>query len=114
MLDPALFDVTTLILNGDDDAHGSYLPLIVQGKIGARTAWRAGDTGRGIRVAVLDTGVDATHPDLRGQIAATKNFTHAPGVTDRNGHGTFVAGEVAGTGAAADGERRGVAFGARL
>jgi hypothetical protein len=77
-------------------------------------AWRAGDTGRAIRVAVLDTGVDATHPDLRGQIVAEKNFSSSRGVTDRFGHGTFVAAQVAGTGAAADGERRGVAFGAKL
>lgn len=32
VLDPALFDVTTLIANGDDNAHRSYLPLIVQGQ----------------------------------------------------------------------------------
>ena len=32
VLDPALFDVTTLIANGDDDTHRSYLPLVVQGR----------------------------------------------------------------------------------
>ncbi|MBV9853232.1 MAG: S8 family serine peptidase [Streptosporangiaceae bacterium] len=215
VLDPALFDVTTLIRDGDDDAHRSYLPLIVQGgagtsaasaaralspalrqgtvlssigaiavrepkatavqaghalaamapaaarpgriapgtggdlryiwldrtvrvvgepasrlapraaarraqldhnlvQIGAATAWRAGDTGRGIKIAVLDTGIDATHPDLRGQILLARNFSGSPGVADRFGHGTFVAGQIAGTGAAAAGERRGVAFGAKL
>ncbi len=169
VLDPALFNVTTLIQNGDDDAHRSSLPLIVQGhpsglaalptlvrgfdlssigavaaaeprraaarvggalaamasavaragrispqvtggmgyvwldrtirvadavparvladivahravldhnlvQIGAPVAWRAGDTGAGVKVAVLDTGVDGTFPDLRGQIAAERNL----------------------------------------
>src|SRR5215469_2578493 len=37
VLDPALFDVTTLILNGDDDAHRSFLPLIVQGRAAGAT-----------------------------------------------------------------------------
>lgn len=208
VLDPALFDVTTLIQNGDDDAHSSSVPLIVQGgggrsgaaaaarlapsarvgqalasidavavsvpkaaaaaqgkalaatasavvrsrhasvlavtgigrvwldqtmrvsvaaggtaggpldhnlvQIGAPAAWARGDTGRGVTVAVLDTGVDATHPDLAGQIVAAKNFTSSPDTVDRFGHGTFVASEIAGSGAAADGKRRGVAFASRL
>ena len=49
-----------------------------------------------------------------GKIAAAKNFTSSSSVTDHLGLGTFMAGQVAGTGAAADGQRRGVAFGARL
>lgn len=209
VLDPTLFDVGALIKNGDDDAHRSFLPLIVQDfrggraaaaamspvsrpsvilpsigaaavrepradaaregaslaqmalavlrarrvtpaatrgvryiwldqtvralggaarptvaaplrdhyltQIGAPIAWRNGDEGDGVRVAVLDTGVEAAHPDLRGQVVAVRNFTGEPGgVTDKFGHGTFVAAEIAGTGRASGGERRGVAFGARL
>src|SRR5450755_4431105 len=83
-------------------------------QIGAPAAWRAGDTGRRVTVAVLDTGVDAAHPDLKGQIVAEQNFSASGSMADKVGHGTFVAGEVAGTGAASGGERRGVAFGARL
>ncbi|HEX9624050.1 MAG TPA: hypothetical protein VF979_06705 [Streptosporangiaceae bacterium] len=44
-------------------------------QIGAPVAWRRGDTGAGVKVAVLDTGVDGAFPDLRGQISAERNFT---------------------------------------
>ncbi|KAB2348498.1 S8 family serine peptidase [Actinomadura rudentiformis] len=193
VLDPRLFDVTTLIRQGYDDARSKELPLIVAGNAGVRTlgarrerelssigavavrqpkgqgvrlgpaltsrssgirhiwldqkvktssspavsravsptiraakldrnltqvgapaAWKAGFTGRGIAVAVLDTGVDATHPDLAGRIAETKNFSTAEDVADRDGHGTHVAATVAGTGKAAGGERTGVAPDASL
>lgn len=50
--------------------------------------------GRGVRVAVLDTGIDRTHPDLRTAISATRDFT-GTGIRDLNGHGTHVAGIIA-------------------
>jgi subtilisin family serine protease len=47
-----------------------------------------------VKVAVVDSGIDATHPDLAGRIADTRSFV--PGsVVDTTGHGTFVAGEIA-------------------
>ena len=195
-LDPALFDVTTLILDGYDDARTRDLPLIVRpggqarqamadplvaGLAGTRAlpsiaavsgrhskatgaefvrsvsaraakpnsagpspkvwldrrvrataapadrldanlrqvsapqAWDAGYTGKGARVAVLDTGIDATHPDFAGQIAEKRDFTVDGGdVGDRFGHGTHVASMIAGTGAASGGARKGVAPGAQL
>ncbi|MFI8182830.1 S8 family serine peptidase [Actinacidiphila glaucinigra] len=83
-------------------------------QIGAPQAWSAGDTGKGVDVAVLDTGVDTGHPDLSGRITAARSFVPDQDVTDRNGHGTHVASTIAGTGAASDGKEKGVAPGADL
>jgi subtilisin family serine protease len=82
--------------------------------IGAPTAWDAGYDGSGVQVAVLDTGVDAGHPDLAGKVVAAENFTTTADATDHHGHGTHVASTVAGSGAASDGLRVGVAPGASI
>ena len=47
-----------------------------------------------VRVAVIDSGVDVKHPDLRGQIDAARSFVGGS-PSDDQGHGTFVAGEIA-------------------
>lgn len=80
-------------------------------QIGAPAAWKAGLTGKGVKVAVLDSGYDATHPDLKGRVIATKGFTSEDDkdVLDIIGHGTHTASTVAGTGAASAGKYRGVA-----
>jgi subtilisin family serine protease len=83
-------------------------------QIGAPTAWKAGYTGKGVKVAVLDTGVDATHPDLKDQVIEAKNFTAAADATDHFGHGTHVASIVAGTGAKSGGTYKGVAPDAKI
>ncbi|WP_078944782.1 S8 family serine peptidase [Streptomyces flavochromogenes] len=82
--------------------------------IGAPEAWAAGYTGKGVKVAVLDTGIDAGHPDFAGLIDGTASFVPGEGVTDVNGHGTHVAGTIVGSGAASGGENKGVAPGADL
>jgi len=83
-------------------------------QIGAPAAWAAGYTGKGVAVAVLDSGIDDTHPDFAGKIAEARNFTSEDGTSDRLGHGTHVASIIAGTGAASSGRYRGVAPDAQL
>ena len=66
-----------------------------------------------VRVAVIDSGIDGSQPDLAGRVVAARSFVGGSPYRDEQGHGTFVAGEIAanpsnGVGIA------GVAFNARL
>ncbi len=70
-------------------------------RIDADLAWPAGNTGKGVKVAVLDTGIDTDHPDL--VVAGGVNFvgtkegsTTASDWNDNHGHGTHCAGIIAG------------------
>ncbi|MFE5767948.1 S8 family serine peptidase [Streptomyces sp. NPDC056485] len=83
-------------------------------QIGAPAMWAAGYTGEGITVAVLDTGVDETHPDLKGRETAQRNFSSSPESGDVAGHGTHVASTLAGSGAQSGGLYKGVAPGVRI
>jgi subtilisin family serine protease len=57
----------------------------------------SGNTGSGIKVAVIDTGIDLDHPDLQANIAGKIDFTGSrKGAEDQNGHGTHVAGTIGG------------------
>lgn len=73
------------------------------GVIGATSLWALGNTGQGITVAVLDTGVDATHPDLAGRYRGGTNSWYDPygqhaDPFDYLGHGTWATGLIVGDG----------------
>jgi len=107
----------------DQKLHAQFDPVLDSAKagspgileVGAPQAWsQLGLTGRGVGVAVVDSGVYA-HPDLAGRIVAAIDFTSlAPAVSniplgDLGGHGTHVAGLIAGDGTRSGGVYTGVA-----
>jgi subtilisin family serine protease len=114
-LDPALFNITALLADGfgDEAVARSAVRARARSQHGAgraRAAWASGATGAGVTVAVLDTGIDATHPDLAGKIDdAQVFFPDGRDAADVHGHDTHVASIVAGTGAASGGAYRGMA-----
>ncbi|MCX5390561.1 S8 family serine peptidase [Streptomyces sp. NBC_00094] len=83
-------------------------------QVGAPQAWAVGYDGKGIKVAVLDTGIDPSHPDVKDHIVGSKSFVPGQEVLDKHGHGTHCASTIAGSGAASDGANKGVAPGADL
>ncbi len=92
--------------------------------IEADRAWGEGVTGSGVTVAVLDTGIAnvadlagrilPVKDDLTGAIRPCENLSGESGCGDSYGHGTFIAGLIAGNGAASGGAYKGVAPDANL
>ncbi|CAN5777321.1 hypothetical protein BH18ACT7_BH18ACT7_14190 [soil metagenome] len=72
------------------------------------------ETGAGIVVAVLDTGLDLTHPDFAGRDIEARSFVDGETAQDGNGHGTHVTGTACGPLAPAGGRRYGIAHEARI
>lgn len=67
-------------------------------RIGADIAISENITGRGVRIAIIDTGIDYNHPDLKHSYRGGYDFVNGDDDPyDDNGHGTFVAGIIAGT-----------------
>jgi minor extracellular serine protease Vpr len=99
----------------DEDA---FSPMMADSApfIGSNEAWDAGFTGKGIKVAIIDTGVDYTHPDLKDNFGTYKGYDFVDNDSDPQetpigdprgnptDHGTHVAGTVA-----ANGDIKGVA-----
>jgi major intracellular serine protease len=75
-------------------AGGVYIPIGVQ-LTNAPALWAHGITGKGKIAALIDTGIDQTHPDLAGAVIEYIDLT-GQGVADSAGHGTHVAGTIAG------------------
>jgi len=84
----------------------------------------AGFTGRGVTVAVIDTGVSnvadlagrlvTVTDDVKGTTAPCQNLTNEPTCDDGYGHGTFIAGIIAGSGASSGGAYKGIAPEAKI
>jgi len=70
--------------------------------------WQQAITGKGVKIAVVDTGIDQSHPDFQGRILNTYDITGET-VQDGCGHGTHCASIAAGSGAASKAKYRGVA-----
>ncbi len=82
-------------------------------RIQAPLVWEAGIRGEGMKIGIVDTGIDPNHADFEGRVAAMTSLVGGDG-TDDNGHGTHVASIAAGTGVTSDGKYRGVAPAASL
>lgn len=88
--------------------------LRVRQQVGCSDEVMASCNGRGITVAMLDTGV-AFHPDFDNRIIAFKDFVHGKKrLYDDSGHGTHVAGCLCGSGLISSGRYRGIAPACRL
>ncbi|HEV2811745.1 MAG TPA: S8 family peptidase [Solirubrobacteraceae bacterium] len=104
-------DVRAVSLNAKVESSGAPDPAALRTSfnqsIRADRSWGMGTTGRGIGVAVVDTGVAGDHPDFRVSATDARSRVVATAVTnpgatgagDTYGHGTHVAGLIAGNGA---------------
>lgn len=106
--------------NVEEDKLLQIMDLQADYQIGADSAWNAGFDGSGITVAVLDTGVDVSHPELKDSIAGGKSFIRSSrNYLDPNGHGTHVSGIITANGVGGsdyNGQKlsKGVALGSKI
>lgn len=63
--------------------------------INAQSQWKKGITGKDVTVAVIDSGINQKHPDLKNRIVEAKDFTTDGDPEDFNGHGSHTSGSIA-------------------
>jgi serine protease AprX len=82
---------------GAADTSTGPTPIVFQQTVGATDAWRQGQTGRGVTIAVLDSGIDNNNAAFGARVKARVDFVNPahPVQGDPAGHGTHVAGIVA-------------------
>lgn len=102
------------IANSEPDRVLHILDVWSDSQIRADQVWALGYTGSGATVAVLDTGVDATHPELASSIAGGRSFvSYTTSYADDNGHGTHVSGIITSDGIV-NAASKGVAYNAQV
>lgn len=101
-------------VNLKDEKFPNLTPKNMSDLLGVEEMWSLGYNGSGIKVAVLDTGIDDTHAELSGQVVYSRDFTDEGDVIDHEGHGTVVAGLIASKGSVGDGRFQGIAPGSSL
>ncbi|HZU79163.1 MAG TPA: S8 family serine peptidase, partial [Acidimicrobiales bacterium] len=105
-------DVTVYVQSSGSSSHPGSDAFLQESQ--ATNTWTTGDTGAGVNVAVLDTGIDPL-PDFAGRLVGGVDLSGGGNpFNDQYGHGTFVAGLVAGNGASSNGKYMGEAPGAGL
>ena len=103
-------DTAERVLHPKNDRAASYSHV--------DAAWNYGYDGTGVRIAILDSGLDTSHPDIPAPVAS-KDFSNYPVLDDTianqvSEHGTHVSGTAVGRGAQSNGTYKGMAYGADL
>lgn len=99
----------------------SFVPRTISSLMGFDSLYSSGLDGSGVSIAVIDTGINGYHPDLKHGIGSTSSFiavnqSFVPGhdAIDQDGHGTFIAGMLIGNGDSSSGSTIGMVPDSRL
>src|SRR5712691_11697415 len=90
-------EVKASAVGATDTSAGGLTPIVFQQTVGAPDAWKSGDSGQGVTVAVLDTGIDNNNAAFGARVTARVDLIDPahPAQGDPAGHGTHVAGIIA-------------------
>src|SRR5205823_9354380 len=102
-----------ITFSGQYGENSGVASAIYTDVVKASKTWDQGYSGQGIGVAVIDTGINPVG-ELAGRFAGGIDLTGEANMVDSYGHGTFVAGLIAGSGAASNGAVKGVAPNVKL